>query len=490
MKVERKRHIFTMREVLAIIFKHKYEILAIFSSIVLITAVYTYSLPDIYQATSSLLVKFGREWTYREEVGNKETNVSYLSYERAAAINADIKVITSEDLAKKVVSTMGVEKIFPDMVVNPGNEEKALEGAARRLSGSIEAKNYKNSNVVDVSLDHKNPQIAADVLNLLIDFFQERRLEVLNKPRSAFLEKQLTGYRQSLKQSEDDLEKFKQKYQVYNLDEQRSILLYQRREFDVSLKEALNKIEELQEKVSFLKKQKEYTPENIVLGIETNEGRNSIIDSSKSHLLSLKLKEKELLEKYKESSRLVANIRQQIQEVEEFLSQQEDPKANLSMGRNDVYKHIEMDIISTEADLTSTEAKVSIIQQQRDYYDQELQKIDLREKQLRSLKREIENNEINYKEYLSRYEEARISEDMDRQKLANISVIQEAIAPTGPIRPRRRTNIMVGILLGLGAGFGFSLLSEFYISQGLSTPAQVERVLGIPVLSTIPYKEQ
>ncbi len=40
----------------------------------------------------------------------------------------------------------------------------------------------------------------------------------------------------------------------------------------------------------------------------------------------------------------------------------------------------------------------------------------------------------------------RISEEMDRQKIANIAVLQPGLVPSTPVRPRKRLNLAVGTM--------------------------------------------
>jgi len=56
--------------------------------------------------------------------------------------------------------------------------------------------------------------------------------------------------------------------------------------------------------------------------------------------------------------------------------------------------------------------------------DKEIQVPDLKEKEPQNLKRELASNEKNNKTYLEKVEEARISDDHNRQKMVNISLIQ------------------------------------------------------------------
>ena len=78
---------------------------------------------------------------------------------------------------------------------------------------------------------------------------------------------------------------------------------------------------------------------------------------------------------------------------------------------------------------------------------------------------------------------------MNRQKMANISVIELAVEPSVPIKPNRKLRVLLGVVLGGVAAVGFAFFSE-YVSQGLSTPESAERRLRIPVLASLPYNKK
>jgi uncharacterized protein involved in exopolysaccharide biosynthesis len=186
----------------------------------------------------------------------------------------------------------------------------------------------------------------------------------------------------------------------------------------------------------------------------------------------------------------VINVRKEIKIVRNFIKEQEeDLKGKVRTGQNIVYQDIEREIIKTQAELLSQEAKNTTLAGQIARLDREMQTLDLRENEIQNLRRELAANEKNYKTYLEKVEEALISDDLNRQKMANISVIQAAIAPAKPIKPRKALNILLGIILGTVSGLGIAFFNE-YSNQGLSTPESAERRLGLPVLGTIPYREE
>jgi receptor protein-tyrosine kinase len=66
-----------------------------------------------------------------------------------------------------------------------------------------------------------------------------------------------------------------------------------------------------------------------------------------------------------------------------------------------------------------------------------------------------------------------------------ISVVEPALTPTEPIRPRTRRNVVLGLLLGLLLGVGLACLREF-LDQSIKIPEELEVAAGAPVVGTIP----
>ena len=477
----------SLRDFLTVLFKHKNTILIIFFVVVATVTIGSFLLSPTYEAKSSLLVKFGREYIYRPEVGERGQDMRLVPLNQEEVINSEIQILTSRDLIEKVINTLKVENIYPDLAENPTGRVTPLEAAIQQFEKTLSVEGVKKSNVIQVSFQHEDPRIAAKAVNLLVDFLTEKHLQVYSDPKSSFLEQQLSTYEQSLIESQNQLKDFKQKYRVFSLEEQRTLLLKQRTDLDSTLKTAQNQVKELQNRLSSLKNQMQTVSKDVPLYSETE--RYKIIDDAKTQLLTLQLREQQLLQKYNENTPLVVNVREEITIVQDFIKkQEEDLKGKVRTGQNIVYQDLEREIIKAQAELSSQEAKSTALQGQIAQLDIEIPNLDLRENELENLKRDVSSNERNYKTYLEKVEEARISDDLNRQKMANISVIQTASVPPKPIKPKKALNIVLGIILGAVSGLGLAFFSE-YTNQGLSTPESAERHLGLPVLGTIPFKK-
>ncbi len=454
---------FTLTDILIVIFKHKYKVIAFFFSLAITVSFYTFLMTPIYEAKTKLIVKPGREFIYKSEVGNDVLPVTNNNFEEM--LNTEIEIITSRDLAEKVVTALGIETIYPDSINNSLTNAYPLEAASLKFKKNLSAKSIRGTSIINVSFQHHDPQISAISVNLLVELFKEKHLQTFSNPKStSFLEEKLETYRKKLEESEGRLEDFKQKYKISSFEKQRNLLLNQQIEFDTSLKIAGNRIGELQQKINSMNIKTQINPENIPLYTESE--RSDIIDNARNRLFGLQQREKVLKSQYKNNSRMVTDIRKEIQFVVNYLNEQR--------------------VLKAMALLQSQESIHTAIKGQLKELDKKIQAFDLREDGLRNLQRERTIIEDNFKIYLKKLEEARISDELDNQKIASISVIEEAIVPKHPIKPRKKLNIALGIVFGAITAFGLAFLFE-YMDNTVRSPDDVRKQLGMAVLGMIPY---
>ena len=473
-----------LRDFLTVLFKRRRLILATFAAIVATVTVATFLLPPAYEAEARLLVRVGRENVYRPEVGTNQSQV--LSFNNEEVINSETNILTSRDLITRVVSSLTVDQLYPGLAKNPPRRGTPQDAAVQRLGRDLTVEGMRKSNVIRVSLRHEDPRMAAKGLNLLVEYFKEKHLQAYSDPQSSYLKEQLAAYAQRLERSQEGLEAFKQANRVFSLEEQRTLLLTQRAGLDSSLKTTQNQIQELRKKIGAVTNLLQTVSAEVALSTETERYRS--IDDAKSQLLALQLKEQDLLRKFTEGNQLVVGVRREMEIVRSFISREEqEVKRRMQTGQNVVYLDLERELNRLRSELPSQEAKAASLTRQIAQLDQQIPSLDMTEMTLENLKRDVAVNDRNYRAYLEKVEDARILEDLNRQKSVNISVIQQAAVPVDPVRPRKVLNITLAILLGSVASLGVAFVTELS-AQSLSTPGAVERALGLPVLTTIALK--
>jgi uncharacterized protein involved in exopolysaccharide biosynthesis len=104
------------------------------------------------------------------------------------------------------------------------------------------------------------------------------------------------------------------------------------------------------------------------------------------------------------------------------------------------------------------------------------------EARLASLKLDLTTAEEIYQLISREYEEARIRE---AQRTSDILIVAPALVPVRPVRPIKVYYVVVAMLIALVTGVGVALLQEV-ANPNLRNVQDVERVLEVPVLATLP----
>lgn len=68
---------------------------------------------------------------------------------------------------------------------------------------------------------------------------------------------------------------------------------------------------------------------------------------------------------------------------------------------------------------------------------------------------------------------------------ADVKIIEKVKMPKSPVSPNKKMNIAIGFLLGLMISVGLSFLL-YFMDNTLKTKEELEQILGLPVIGTIP----
>lgn len=422
---------------------------------------------------------------YNAEVGDHSPK---MAFDLQAVVEPEIKILTSRDLIKKVVETIGVKSLYPEIFEMDKLTISPLEVALTYFPGNLSVDRPGKSNVIVVGFEHQNPQVAAQVVNLLGDFLKEKHLAIFSNPQTSFLEEQVQTLRKNLEQSETALQEFKREHGISSILDQRNLLFDQRQTIDSRSKANEDQVQGLSSKINSLKRQLHDIPQYIPISTET-ESEHPTINATRNELLALRRKEQQLLGKYQESSRMVTDVREEIALIQTLINKQEaQAKEQIKTVRNPVYQDIQLELLSSESELTSLKTKQGVFLGQIVEIDSHISRLNQLEKQFDGLQREVNKDKENLKIYVEKLEMANISTEMDKKQLANVSVIQSASPPISPIKPKKSLILYFGIAFGLLSGVAWAFVSEFF-KGGYTRPEQLSLEQGIPVLASINYKK-
>ena len=151
----------------------------------------------------------------------------------------------------------------------------------------------------------------------------------------------------------------------------------------------------------------------------------------------------------------------------------------------DTETRLSEEVIRLQAEIMAQSAKIDAIDALIEEREALLGGLPEKELHLTRLIRNAAVTESIYTMLRQRYEEMRISEAMEA---ANVSVLDPAIAPQSPVKPRKMLNMAIAGFLGAFVGVGLAFLLE-YLDTTFKSPEEVEAYLGLPILGRTPHLE-
>ncbi|RLZ41624.1 polysaccharide biosynthesis tyrosine autokinase, partial [Klebsiella pneumoniae] len=100
------------------------------------------------------------------------------------------------------------------------------------------------------------------------------------------------------------------------------------------------------------------------------------------------------------------------------------------------------------------------------------------------LSRDVESGRAVYMQLLNRQQELNIAKS---SAIGNVRIIDNAVAQTKPVKPKKIVIILIGFIFGSVVAIGIVLLRVF-LRRGIESPEQLEE-LGINVYASIPVSE-
>ena len=101
---------------------------------------------------------------------------------------------------------------------------------------------------------------------------------------------------------------------------------------------------------------------------------------------------------------------------------------------------------------------------------------------LNELERNATSVRTLYESFLNRFKETTTEQGMAD---SDARVVSKAKIPSSPSFPKLGLNLMLGLLFGVLAGVGAIMLAEM-LDSGIATSEDIERVLGVPSLGSVP----
>lgn len=472
----------TTREVLSILFKEQRKLLGVFLGLALLVIGWSYTLTPYYEASTRLLIKSGREFQVRSDPNQPVASVP--SATKQEIVNSEIQILTSRDLIEAVINKVGAERLYPSAFgwfsfLHFGSGDAAvMEAAVKNFLADMKAAPVELADVIEVTYRNPNHDVAVQALDTLVDLYQKKHAQMFSDPRYKFLEQQTKQYENDLDAITRKVTDIKNSKSLFDVDAQRAKLLDDRASITSILQQLKSQSVDAHQRIEFLQSRLKTTPALVPAGTSQAD----VVEQAKARLLDLQVKAQQLRERYVGNVKPLQDTEQEMAAVRQFLG---GAGGKAWTQRNTAYDDMAVALNRALADAAPLDEQIALRTQQENAIDERLRNLEQGAKDLDDAQRERRTLEELVHTYRARYEEARMTEDLDKGNVVSVSIVQKPAAPVKPAGPRHLPFALAGVLIGL-VGAGGMLVYLLVFRETLITVESVERIIGVPVLASVP----
>lgn len=442
-----------------VIRSRKELILAVAFLVVLTGTVYTLLLPNIYAASSRILVS----------EDSPEINPFALSQNIGTPYNpyflrTQFEILTSKPILNEVIYRLNLQNEW-------GKDDEVLprDIALKILKNSLSVFQQLDTSLIVINCKRDNPKEAADIANEVAQVYRDSRLELAsNNARAAIdkIEESLSDQRQRVAVAEENIQKIREDLNI--------AVVGGEGQFDVG---------EL--RMQQLEGDRLFAQREMV----EKQGLLTILED---------LDDKDLLERasYITFDQFVMNTIQQIQDIEVNLS---SVQADYGKNHPEV-KRLKSQIGTLEETLkkrlqalrNGLETDFIIAKNNFESLDQVLASVrtDTIESQgskfrpYRNALADLETERFIYNQLMSKHRQEIITLQVPRNPVDIIDVAEPNLQP---VSPNLFLNVLLSIFVGLGAGIGLAYFIE-YLDTSVKSADDLENQLDLKVLGLVPQK--
>lgn len=488
--------IIDLRKLIQPIWHRKWSILALVMVVTMVTILAVLTLTPIYRAATTLMIeeKASKVVSIEQVYGLEGTGKEYLqtqfellkSRSLAERVVRELKLTTHPEFdprqqPKPLINIGGLlanfkfSKVVP--VTLPGDEEeqKALaeaeifDAVTKAFMTRITIAPTRNTQMVTVSVDMADARLAARAANALAKGFIESQLEArMEKSMTAanWMNSRLGELRTKLKAAEDRLQAFREAENLVDVDGVATISAA-----ELSL---------TSERMSNARRQRaEIESQYIQVKAMRGDGWERL--ASIPAVLS-----DPVVQQFKASE---AKARARVEELSRRYGVRhpvmEAARSELDAASTSLHNQVDQVVAGIERNYQLAVANEKALQVAFNTNKSEIQDISRKEFRLRELQREVDSNRALYDTFMTRLKETAATADLDS---VNARVVDAAVLPTIPVKPKKSLIVALAAILSLFAGIGLTLLLEA-LSNTFKSTEQVEDRLNLPVLGILPLMQ-
>jgi succinoglycan biosynthesis transport protein ExoP len=424
-------------------------------------------LPDIYEATTTILVdpqKIPEKYVASTVTSDPNDHLNTLKQQVMSTSRLQ-EIIDRDNLYPKLRHSM--------------SREELLEYMRKKIKIELKQGSDQSLSSFTITYEDQDRTAVATIANQLAASFIDWNLQVRQQQATdttQFLSSELEQAKKSLEDQEAQLEAFRLKH-VGSTPDQLDSNLQTISRLQSQMQANADAISRLDEERIMLTQA--HSP--ATMDVSSLSERERLMQEKRRLENELWKLRREFTDTYPD----VLLVKGQLQSVTARLAAMPPPSPD-STSQYDSVTQARLTVIARELDRHHREQ--AALQQEISAYQSKVDSVPVLETQLTELTRNYETSRQNYQSLLDKRMSAGMSQDLERRQQAErFIILDEAKAPEKPIRPRRLP-LMLAAVLGSLLLTAAGILGVQMLLGRIDSEAQLRALLpeNVPVLGTIP----
>jgi uncharacterized protein involved in exopolysaccharide biosynthesis len=359
------------------------------------------------------------------------------------------------------------------------------ELASKHLSKRLDVYNEKKSSVIRVAMKSNSPQLAQSIVDCIFRNTRKIHLGVHNVTSSAdFFDEQFIKQEKFLSEAIEDLADFRNELGVMSVGAARDSIQGIIAGIDQSLVNADVTLAESQERMKKLEKLLAATPRMVSMPKQGVERLS--FEDSKTELYKLKQERERLRTRLTDRDVRLKTINQQIVSLEKEVGSMDRDRTESQSEPNPVYQALETDLLLASAKLAGDKARLESLLEEKQQASAQMKSLNSAEVAAEEKLRKVQVAQQYLAIYTKPRGEARAMGALDDQNISDVRVSQEPTLTLKHVNPKASLVLSLGFVCGLLVALGTSLFFDQNHLSSTLNESEVEQVLDLPVLVTLP----
>lgn len=442
-----------------ILCKRRWTILTVFLVVFTLVTIFSFKMKPVYKATAR--VEIDAEGPQLQSIS--DLYQSPLSDE--TFLETQVRVLGSDNLAWQTIQQLklagnsafapGSQPVAAGALGSPETEGRLIREFRKHLTVALAL----NTRMVEVSFESTHPELAARVVNALVNGYVEYNFRMkydATRQASGWMEQELDELKAKVEKSQQALVDYEREHAIVNISDKQNVVEQKLEDLSRDLTKAQNDLSQKQSLYDMVQSNKAHV---------ALLAQNELLQRLEEKYADLKAQYVDALGQFGPNFPKVVRLRDQVSEIQSLIDQERE-------------RTVERIRSNYKAALGQVQLLSGSVAREK------IQVGDLNQLLIQHniLKRDFDTNQQLYDSLLQHLKDATVAAGL---RATNIHVIDTARTPTIPERPQKALYLSLGSMVGLLLGVALAFVQEG-LDYSIKTAEDAERITGVPSLAIIP----